>query len=128
MKQVTVIIGNQTTRVVNANEYSVTPKTNGFKMVANDVECDAWSTSGKGKSAVNNHYLYWREGKTLFWFKSSAEEIVNARTAGFMVRDGDQSQAPAGEQEQPAEVSTEAHDSVGGEQPAASAKRVRVRK
>lgn len=89
MKQVTVRIGNQATRVVNANEYSVTPKTNEFKMTANGAECSAWSTSGKGKSAVNNHYLYWKEGKTLFWFKSTAEEIINARTKGFVIEDGD---------------------------------------
>jgi len=113
MKQVTVMIEGQEYRVVNANEYSVTPKTNEFKMTANGVECSAWSTSGKGKSAVNNHYLYWREGKTLFWFKSDASEIVAARTLGFKIVDGDQvapllkeiadqrgeqAQEPAGEQ------------------------------
>ena len=78
MKKFSLTIG-QTTRSVNANEYNVSPKTGEFKATVNGVESSAWTTSGRGKSAINNHYIYFKDGPTLYYTKSDASEVVEAR-------------------------------------------------
>lgn len=72
-------------RVVNANEYSVAPKTNTFSALVMGVESFAASTAGKGKSAIPNFYLYFREGNALYYFRSTPDEIAAARATGLVV-------------------------------------------
>lgn len=76
MKKFEVLIGSEIAREVNANEYSVAPKTNGFSSACGK---DCWTTSGKGKSAVNNHYVYFRYETVLYYFRASAEEVKAVR-------------------------------------------------
>lgn len=71
-------------REINANEYSVAPKTNTFEATVNGNKEFAASTSGKGKSAIPNYYLYFRESGTLYYFRSNPEEIEAAKK-GFEV-------------------------------------------
>jgi hypothetical protein len=79
MKKFNVAIAG-VAREVNANEYSVSPKTGVFDaQVFDGGTTQAWTTSGKGKSAINNHYIYFKDGDQLFYFKSNAVEVVEAR-------------------------------------------------
>jgi len=73
-------------RVVNANEYSVSPKLGEFSAIVKGDVSPAWSTAGRGKSAVPNYYLYFREGSTLYYFRSNPAEIAAARES-FVVDD-----------------------------------------
>ena len=69
----------------NANEYSVFPKTNTFGAKFDDKEISAAFTSGKGKSAIPNYYLYFRDEKNaIYYFRSNPEEIEAAKK-GFAV-------------------------------------------
>jgi hypothetical protein len=73
-------------REINANEYSVFPKTNTFTATVKGISEFAASTSGKGKSAIPNYYLYFRSEGTLYYFKSNPEEISAAKgSSGFIV-------------------------------------------
>lgn len=94
MKKFSLTIGSST-RSVNANEYNVAPKTGGFKATINGVESDAWTTSGKGKSAINNHYIYFKDGATLYYVKSDASEVVEARKGFQAATEGAAAQADA---------------------------------
>lgn len=75
MRKFNILIGSASL-FVNASEYSVAPKTNGFQTADGH---DAWTTSGKGKSAVNNHYIYFRHDAALYYFKATPEQLVEAR-------------------------------------------------
>lgn len=99
MRKFNILIGSASL-FVNASEYSVAPKTNGFQTADGH---DAWTTSGKGKSAVNNHYIYFRHGATLFYFKATPEQLVEAR-AHMEVIPESVSQAPVVEAVVEAEV------------------------
>jgi hypothetical protein len=69
----------------NANEYSVYPKTNTFGAKFDGKEITAAFTSGKGKSAIPNYYLYFRDEKnSIFYFRSSPDEIESAKK-GFSI-------------------------------------------
>jgi hypothetical protein len=69
----------------NANEYSVYPKTNTFGAKFDEKEITAAFTSGKGKSAIPNYYLYFRDEKnSIFYFRSNPEEIESAKK-GFAI-------------------------------------------
>lgn len=69
----------------NANEYSVYPKTNTFPAEFDGNSITAAFTSGKGKSAIPNYYLYFRDEKnSIFYFRSNPEEIENAKK-GFAI-------------------------------------------
>ena len=85
MKKFFIRIAASTPREVNANEYNVTPKTNGFGSIVDGAPGEAWSTSGKGKSATPNFYLYFKQDGVLYYFRSTADEIDQARKAGFEV-------------------------------------------
>lgn len=76
MRKFNVLIGSSIAREVNANEYSVWPKTNHF--TAADGH-EAAFTSGKGKSAVNNHYIYFKHEGVIYYFKSHAGEVKDAQ-------------------------------------------------
>lgn len=78
MKKFIIAIAGAT-RTVNANEYSVSPKTGEFEATVNGAPAKAWTTSGKGKSSVNNHYVYFKTQDGLFYFKSDASEVLEAR-------------------------------------------------
>ncbi len=78
MKKFNVTIA-AVTREVNANEYSVSPKTGVFEASICGKTGQAWTTSGKGKSAINNHYIYFKDDAVLYYFKSNAVEVVEAR-------------------------------------------------
>jgi len=84
MKKFSVTIAQNEAREVNANEYSVSPKLGAFDVTVCGKESKAWTTSGKGKSAINNHYIYFKDGATLYYFKSNAVEVEQARK-GFSV-------------------------------------------
>lgn len=97
-------------REINANEYSVAPKTNTFEATVNGNKEFAASTSGKGKSAIPNYYLYFRESGTLYYFRSNPEEIEAAKK-GFEVANSVEAFAepetpPETEPEAPAEPET----------------------
>lgn len=82
MRKFNITIGSST-REVNANEYNTFPKTGHFEATINGAKGPAATTSGKGKSAVNNHYVYFKEGSQIFYFKSDAVEVVAAQK-GFL--------------------------------------------
>jgi len=73
-------------RVINANEYSLAPKTNNFSANVKGNSEFAAFTSVKGKSAVANYYLYFKESGVLYYFRSSPEEIEAAKKL-FVVDD-----------------------------------------
>ena len=69
----------------NANEYSVYPKTNTFPALFDAKEITAAFTSGKGKSAIPNYYLYFRDSaNSIFYFRSNPAEIEEAKK-GFAI-------------------------------------------
>ena len=78
MKKFSITLGGQTNEV-NASEYSIAPKTNTFTVKLDGKDVFAATTSGKGKSAINNHYIYFREGEQLYYFKTSAEGVTQAK-------------------------------------------------
>lgn len=94
MKKVSLTIGSLT-REANANEYPLRsePKSNPGKAQANGVEVRTRFTSGKGKSAINNHYLYWVEGDVMFYTRVTAEEIAKAKTDAVVIADAKEPQA-----------------------------------
>ena len=69
----------------NTNEYSVYPKTNTFGAEFDGSSITAAFTSGKGKSAIPNYYLYFRDEKnSIFYFRSNPDEIEAAKK-GFAI-------------------------------------------
>lgn len=88
MKKVILAVGD-TRREANANEYPLRsePKSDAFEIVANGAKVRARSTSGKGKSAVNNFYLYFVEGSTLYYVRSTPDEIARAKRGELSITD-----------------------------------------
>lgn len=105
MKQVQVTIGSSV-RVADAYEYPTKnePKSDAVKTVVNGQETRGRTTSGRGKSAIPNFYIYFIEGDKLFYFKSTAAEVAEFRKGEAVIIDkaaGEQPKAdpaPAGEQ------------------------------
>ena len=75
MKKITLTIGS-TKREANANEYPLRyePKSAKVDAVANGKPTRLSFTNGKGKSVINNHYLYWVEGNVMFYTRTTAAE------------------------------------------------------
>lgn len=94
MKKVILSLGSLS-REANANEYPLRsePKSAPGKAQANGVEVRTRFTSGKGKSAINNHYLYWVEGETMFYTRVTAEELAKAKTEAVVIADAKEPQA-----------------------------------
>jgi hypothetical protein len=85
MRKVFISFENSPAVEKNANEYSVYPKTNTFGAYYDGNSITAAFTSGKGKSAVPNYYLYFRDEKgAIFYFRSSPSEIESAKK-GFAI-------------------------------------------
>lgn len=110
MKKVTITIGN-VTREANGNEYPMRaePKSTPVKGQANGSETRVRFTSGKGKSAINNHYLYWVEADTLFYTRVTADEIARAKTEPIVILDAKEPQAavPSPKVDAPASETTD---------------------
>lgn len=82
MRKFSISILGAAFKEINANEYSVTPKTGGFPISYNDETKIGFKTSGKGKSSVNNYYLYFRDANNaLFYTRISEDEFAKADTA-----------------------------------------------
>lgn len=94
MKKVILSLG-EVSREANANEYPLRaePKSAPGKAVANGVEVRTRFTAGKGKSAINNYYLYWVEGETMFYTRVTAEELARAKTEAVVIADAKEPQA-----------------------------------
>lgn len=84
---------------VNANEYSVSPKTGLFEATVCGKVSQAWTTSGKGKSAINNHYIYFKDGDQLFYFKCTAVQVLEARKGLVVSLPGAADMSVGGEQD-----------------------------
>lgn len=102
MKKVNITIAG-VTREVPANEYPMRflPKKDAGLATVNGKDTVTRFTEGRGKSLVNNHYIYFVEGDKLFFLRSTAPEIAAARKEKITVVDVVEA-APAGEQPQPA--------------------------
>jgi hypothetical protein len=94
MKKVIIQIGS-TKREANANEYPMRyePKSDAVKGQANGKETRIRFTSGKGKSAINNHYIYFVEGEILFFTRSDAGEVERAKKEPVVIIDAVETQA-----------------------------------
>lgn len=94
MKKVSLTIGT-VTREANGNEYPLRsePKSPAVKGEANGAESRVRFTSGKGKSAINNHYLYWVEGDIMFYTRVTADELTRAKTEPVVILDAKETQA-----------------------------------
>lgn len=68
----------------NTNEYNVFPKTNNFGAEFEGNSVSAAYTAGKGKSTVNNYYLYFRAEGNIYYFRSNPSEIETAKK-GFVI-------------------------------------------
>src|SRR6478609_8302257 len=88
MKKITITTAAGT-REANANEYPLRsePKSPAFEVQVNGVKCRARATSGKGKSAVNNHYFYFVEGQTMFYVRTTPDELAALKAEGASVTD-----------------------------------------
>jgi hypothetical protein len=115
MKQVNIAI-NGVSRTANANEYPIRlePKGEPFKVTLNGVEVRARKTSGRGKSAIPNHYLYFIEGERMFYVKVSPAEFGNLNGATLTDFGGETNQNDAPETVQAAESAVEEPKSNGG--------------
>lgn len=94
MKKITIQIG-ETKREANANEYPMRyePKSPFVKGQANGKETRVRFTSGKGKSAINNHYIYFVEGDILYFTRSDAAEVERAKKEPVIILDATEPQA-----------------------------------
>ena len=94
MKQVQVTIGSSV-RVADAYEYPTKnePKSDAVKAVVNGQTTRGRTTSGRGKSAIPNFYIYFIEGDKLYYFKSTAAEVAEFRKGAAVIID-----KPTGEQ------------------------------
>jgi hypothetical protein len=88
MKKI-VIANGDGVRSAEAYEYPLKnePKGDAVKVMVNDVECRGRTTSGRGKSAIPNYYLYFVEGDKLFYVKSSAAEVLEFRAGKLTLVD-----------------------------------------
>jgi hypothetical protein len=102
MKKVTLTIGG-VSREVPANEYPMRflPKKDAGLALVNGKDSITRFTEGRGKSAINNHYIYFVEGDKLYFLRSTAAEVAAARKEKIIVVDINEAIA-AGEQPQPA--------------------------
>lgn len=94
MKKIILTIGN-VSREANGNEYPLRgePKSTPVTGTANGAPSRVRFTSGKGKSAISNHYLYWVEGETLFYTRVTSDEIAHAKVEPIVIADASEPQA-----------------------------------
>lgn len=100
MKQVSVTIGSST-RVADAYEYPTRhePKSDAVKTVVNGQETRGRTTSGRGKSAIPNFYIYFIEGDKLYYFKSTAAEVAEFRKGEAVIVNAVAGEQPKAEAE-----------------------------
>lgn len=121
MKKIVISVGDSV-RSADAYEYPLKnePKSDAVKVMVNGVECRGRTTSGRGKSAIPNYYLYFVEGSTLFYVKSTAAEVIAYRAGGVTI-------VNEGATALPTPVETVSAEPVAAETPAEAPKARRVR-
>lgn len=88
MKKIMLTVAG-VTREVPANEYPMRflPKKDAGVALVNGKETVTRFTEGRGKSLVNNHYIYFVEDGKLFFLRSTAAEVAAARKEKIVVVD-----------------------------------------